>query len=140
MPQIQTFSTPHIPAALALWRATEHVGLNAQDDNPQRIARFLLRNEGCSFVALDHGQLAGACLCGHDGRRGAIYHLAVGPPFRRGHLGRELVQACLAALAQQGVHKCQAFVFKDNPYNARFWVPEGWILRSDLLMYSKMSA
>ena len=58
------------PAVTALWAATEGMGLSADDSAPA-IARFLQRNPDLSVVALDaQGQLAGAVLCGHDGRRG----------------------------------------------------------------------
>ena len=98
-PKITEFLPEHIEAALALWRATEHLGLNEVDDQPANLARFLRRNEGCSFVALDSDEVVGACLCGHDLRRAAIYHLAVHPAFRRSGLGRELVAASLSALS-----------------------------------------
>ena len=120
-----------------MWRATEHLGLNELDDAPAELARFLQRNAGCSFVALEGDRLVGACLCGHDLRRAAIYHLAVAPSLRRAGLGRDLVAASLSALRAVGITKCHAFVFRDNPYAERFWESEGWVLREELFLYSK---
>lgn len=138
MNQIVEFSPEHVATALALWRRVEHIGLNDVDDQPAKIEQFLIRNSGCIFVALEESVLVGACLCGHDSRRGAIYHLAVDTAQRRAGLGRALVAASLRALRRAGIFKCHAFVFKDNPFAEKFWAQEGWLFRDDLRLYSKM--
>ncbi len=137
MPEIVEFLPDHIAPALALWHATEHIGLNDVDDQPTALENFLHRNSGCSFVAMNKGRLVGACLCGHDLRRAAIYHLAVDSDYRRSGLGKELVEASLDALSALGITKCHALVFRDNPYAHQFWKPQGWLLRDELFMFSK---
>lgn len=62
--------------AWALWKRTEGIGLS-QADEPRNIASFLARNPGLSFVAEEEGKIVGAVLCGSDGRRGFLHHLAV---------------------------------------------------------------
>jgi len=141
---ILPFVEAHVPAAIELWRATEHVG---PADEPAAIAAFLRRNPGLSFVAVDEGApggggddgdgLVATALCGHDGRRGYIYRLAVRPSHRRRGLGSALVDRCLAALVDQGIPKCHAFVFHANPNADLFWAPHGWERRDDLLVYSR---
>ncbi len=39
--------------------------------------RFLKRNPTTSVVAVEDGKIVGAILCGHDGRRGCLYHVCV---------------------------------------------------------------
>ena len=70
------FAEAHIGPARDLWRETEHMCLSSAD-GPDDLRAFLLRNPGCSVVALEDGRFVGTCLCGHDGRRGHLYHLAV---------------------------------------------------------------
>ena len=70
-----------LPAALRLWRKTEGVGLNESDRLPP-LRRFLRRNPGLSQVARTHRRLLGAVLCGHEGRRGYLHHLAVAADCR----------------------------------------------------------
>ena len=53
----------------AMWQACEGIGLS-DADSKEGISRFLERNPGLSFVALEGDKIAGAALCGHDGRRG----------------------------------------------------------------------
>ncbi len=135
MPAIQLFEDDHIDRALDLWRETEHIGLSSADE-PQHLRAFLSRNRGYSFVVLEEGRLVGACLCGHDGRRGYIHHLAVAESHRRGRLGTLLLGRCLDALREAGIQKCQAFVFHASPYGELFWERIGWERRDDLLVYS----
>ncbi len=57
---------------------------------------YLARNPDMSFLAQVEDALVGAVLCGHDGRRGFIWHLAVHPEFRHQGIGRRLVERCCA--------------------------------------------
>ena len=132
----QAFSIEHIPLALELWESTDHIGLSSADE-PEALTRYLARNPGFSFVALAAGELAGAVLCGHDGRRGFIHHLAVAPSYRKGGVGSRLLDLCLESLSQAGIFKCHAFVFRNNPYGELFWQPRGWQRRDELFLYSR---
>jgi ribosomal protein S18 acetylase RimI-like enzyme len=121
---------------LCLWRNAEGVGLNESDTRPA-IANYLRRNRGMSFVAREGGTLVGAILCGHDGRRGYLNHLAVAPSHRRLGLGTKLVAACLARLKRLGILKCNLFLFADNARGERFWRANGWKKRLDLCLVQK---
>ena len=57
-----------------LWQNTANMGLRSLDDSKEGISCFLKRNPNTNFVVYEDGQLVGAILCGHDGRRGYIYH------------------------------------------------------------------
>ncbi|TLN13669.1 N-acetyltransferase, partial [bacterium] len=61
---------------IELWKTTEGVGLSDADSR-RGINLFLQRNPNLSVVARDEDKLVGAVLCGHDGRRGYLHHLAV---------------------------------------------------------------
>lgn len=139
MHSIAAFTDDHIEDALRLWETMDTIGLS-ESDEPSLLSAFLRRNPGFSFVALDHDQVVGACLCGHDGRRGYIHHLAVDPRCQRRHLGSQLLDACLAALLAAGIQKCHAFVFRSNVYTELFWRPEGWERRDDLIVYSRRTS
>lgn len=119
-------------AVSALWRATPGVGLNDLDDSRAGIARYLDRNPRTCFIAQIGGELAGAILAGHDGRRGIISHTCVSPKFRRMGIGRALAQAALDALGREGVTKVFLVVFKDDQPGNEFWRDMGFNIRSDL--------
>lgn len=86
----------------ALWQATEGVCFG-HGDGPEDIAAYLRRSEGLSFVARENGTLVGAVLCGHDGRRGYLHHLAVATGHRGRGLGEALAEKCLAALGAMSI-------------------------------------
>lgn len=127
------------PAAIALWRASEGVGVN-ECDEPAPLAAYLARNPGMSFVASAGSALVGAVLGGTDGRRGYLHHLAVAVDHRGRGLGRELAQRSLAALAAAGIVRCHLFVYADNTAGQAFWVRGGWSLRTDLVIMSRLTA
>jgi ribosomal protein S18 acetylase RimI-like enzyme len=125
-----------IESALALWRRTEGMGLS-DVDTPDRIAAYLARNPGLSVVAELDGAVVGAALCGHDGRRGYLHHVAVDKDCRRRGLGRTLVQSCLDALGREGITRCHLFVYASNAAGIAFWEHAGWRQRDDLAIFSR---
>jgi len=128
---VRCFCIEDYDAVLALWRRAEGVGLN-ESDTRRAIAAFLRRNRRFSFVAEKGGRIVGAILCGHDGRRGYLHHLAVAKRYRKRGLGRQLVTACLAKLRRAGIQKCNIFIFAHNAAGMKFWARTGWKLRTEL--------
>ncbi len=125
-----------IEPVTALWNATSGVGMN-ESDSPAKLRLFLDRNPGLSLVARDGSRLVAAVLCGHDGRRGFLYHMAVLPEYRRRGLGRQLIDRCLASLAAEGILRCNALVLVDNDGGQEFWRRGGWTHRSDLVLFQR---
>jgi len=128
-----------LAAVLDLWRTTDGVGLNEGDD-PAGLAAYLDRNPGLSLIAQDGGKIVGAVLCGHDGRRGFLYHLAVVPACRRRGLATSLVERCLAGLESAGIPKCNILLYVDNESGERFWRRGGWSARFDLKLMQRLTA
>jgi ribosomal protein S18 acetylase RimI-like enzyme len=120
-----------LPEVRSLWQVTEHVGLDESDDTTEALAQYLERNPGLSFVARVGGHLVGAVLCGTDGRRGYLNHLAVAPSHRRQGIGRLLVRACLDALRSIGITRCNSWVYGENAGGLAFWKALGWQFWSD---------
>ena len=76
---------------LTLWQRTPGLGLSNADSR-EGIRSFLERNPGLCFVCQEGERLIGTILCGHDARRGYIYHLAVDEAYRKRGIGRQLTQ------------------------------------------------
>jgi ribosomal protein S18 acetylase RimI-like enzyme len=123
---------------LPLWRVSEGI-LVGDSDTEERVTRFLERNPGLSLVAHDGTVLVGTALCGHDGRRGYIYKVAVLDAYRRRGVGLELVRRCMAKLRSEEIVKCHLFVAADNEGALEFWESTGWTRRADLEMFSKLT-
>ncbi len=117
---LRALTPSDLPDVLALWRAVPEVELN-DSDTPEQLAKYLARNPELSPVALADGKIVGAVLCGHDGRRGYLNHLAVATPYRNQGLGRALVGYCLTHLLRVEVSRCNAFALPNNPSARAFW-------------------
>lgn len=128
---VRPFHVEDYDVVLALWRRAEGVGLNESDTRPA-IATYLRRNPRFSFVAIKNSRIVGAVLCGHDGRRGYLHHLAVAKRYRQQGIGRRLVNACLTKLRRAGIQKCNIFIFANNAAGMKFWAHTGWKLRTEL--------
>lgn len=122
-------------AVMALLSATSGVCIRAADSR-EATARYLERNPGLSFVAVVDGNLAGCVMCGHDGRRGYLQHLAVTPAHRRSGIGSALVEACLTKLESLGIRKTHIDVLVGNQPAHDFWRRRGWQKREDIFKYS----
>lgn len=117
-------------AAVALWKTDEHLGFSESDDRA-RISRYLERNAGCSFVALDGEKVVGTVLAGEDARRGFINHLFVLEDHRGLGIGGSLAALAERALAKTSSTKSYVFVKHDNEAAARFWQRRGYYLCDD---------
>lgn len=121
--------------AIDLWKRTEGMGLS-EADSRESINDYLNRNPEMSFVYTDQDKVVGTILCGHDGRRGYIYHLAVNKEHRGKSIGKQLVESSLKKLKEEGIMKCHIMVIADNEIGKRFWKTAGWDLRKGILLYS----
>lgn len=130
---IQEFTLNDYDDVLEFWKKQQGVGLN-ESDSREQIGKFLARNPGLSLVVRDNGRVIGAVLCGHDGRRGFLHHLAVDPEYRHRGIGRQMVLTCLDALRSQGIQKCNIWVYTGNAEGQKFWRAIGFGVREDLRM------
>jgi N-acetylglutamate synthase len=119
------FSIDDYEAAIALWRRVEGIEI-AEGDDRESIIQFLKRNPGLSRVAIDGSTMVGVSLCGNDGRRGHIYHLAVDPQYQGRGLGNRLVKECFERLRKMGIQRAIILVADDNSRGREFWLRSGW--------------
>ena len=111
--------------AIALWNDVEGVEIS-EGDAREEIAQYLKRNPGLSRVVEADGKIVGVALCGHDGRRGWIYHLAVAKTYRRQKVGKLLMEDCVRGLREAGLKRAIILVTGDNPAGHQFWQRNGW--------------
>ena len=135
--RLRTMTIEDYDAVYRLWQRCEGIVLGLSDTR-EAIARFLDRNPNLSFVAWIGDRIVGAVLCGHEGRRGYIHHLAVDPAYRHHGIGRALVDACLQRLRDLRIEKCHIFVMNDNEAGFAFWKHIGWVERTELKVMTRV--
>ena len=115
-----------------LWSSIDGMGLRSLDDSREGIEKYLARNPSTSFIAVDDDKAIGCILCGHDGRRGYIYHTCVLPEYRSKGIGTHLVNLACNALKSEGINKCALVCFTSNESGNTFWKSKNWENRTDL--------
>ena len=119
----------------ALWMTIHGFGIRSVDDSREGVERFLRRNPTSSVVAEENGEIIGAILCGHDGRRGCLYHVCVAEGHRRRGIGKAMVVFCMNALKEEQINKVSLIAFTRNDIGNAFWNCIGWTKREDLNYY-----
>lgn len=110
-------------------------GIRSIDDSKEGVARFLKRNPTTSVVAEKDGRIVGSILCGHDGRRGCLYHVCVDEDYRRHGIGKRMVVFAMKALKEEKINKVSLIAFTENDIGNAFWNTIGWTERLDLNYY-----
>ena len=118
-----------------LWMTIDGFGIRSIDDSYEGVARFLKRNPNTSVIAEVDGKIVGAILCGHDGRRGCMYHVCVHRYYRKHGIGKAMVVFCMKALQAEEINKVSLIAFKSNSVGNQFWKGAGWTFREDLNYY-----
>lgn len=131
--QIRTMTVSDYDAVYDMWINTSGMGLNDIDDSREGIEKFLKRNPETCFAAVENGRVIGAIMCGHDGRRGYIYHTSVREEYCGRGIGTALADSALAALESEGINKAALVVFARNEKGNAFWEKLGFTQRSDII-------
>ena len=119
----------------ALWKKIKGFGIRSIDDSKEGVARFLKRNPTTSVVAEKDDRIVGSILCGHDGRRGCLYHVCVDEDYRRHGIGKRMVVFAMKALKEEKINKVSLIAFTENDIGNAFWNTIGWTERLDLNYY-----
>ncbi|MCI8884602.1 MAG: GNAT family N-acetyltransferase [Dorea sp.] len=132
---IRTMTMEDYEGVYALWTKIRGFGLRSVDDSREGIERFLRRNPTTSVVAVEDRKVVGSILCGHDGRRGCLYHVCVDEGYRRRGIGKAMVVKAMEELEKEEINKVCLIAFTRNDIGNAFWNTIGWTKRLDLNYY-----
>ncbi len=118
-----------------LWKKIKGFVIRSIDDSKDGIERFLKRNPTTCVVAEEEGRIVGSILCGHDGRKGCMYHVCVDPDFRRKGIGKSMVLYAIDKLQEEKINDVSIIAFTANDIGNAFWKKLGWELRCDINSY-----
>jgi N-acetylglutamate synthase len=130
---IRAMKESDLEEALKLWRISFNAGFSTNFDSKEVLIKYLNRNPELSSVACTRDEeIVGALMCGHDGRRGSIYHTAVYKEYRNKGIGRRLEQRSLEELKKVGISTGFLFINVNNPGSQEFWNSIGWTVIPDV--------
>ncbi len=132
---IRTMTIEDFEQVHALWMTIKGFGIRSIDDSKEGVDRFLKRNPTTSVVAEIDNKIVGSILCGHDGRRGCLYHVCVDEKYRRHGIGKAMVVYAMQALKKEKINKVSLIAFTVNDIGNAFWNTIEWTERKDLNYY-----
>lgn len=133
--KLRTMTIEDYDEVFALWTKIRGFGIRSIDDSKEGIEMFLKRNPSTSVVAEEDGKIVGSILCGHDGRRGCLYHVCVDEDHRRKGIGKAMVVRAMEALRAEKINKVTLIAFTDNDLGNAFWNTIGWTKREEYNYY-----
>ena len=135
MVNIRTMTIEDYEGVHALWLSIKGFSIRSIDDSYEGVEKFLRRNPGTSIVAEEDGEIIGAILCGHDGRRATFYHVCVREDRRKQGIGKAMVVMAMNELKKEKINKVALIAFTKNDVGNAFWKSIGWKQRTDLNYY-----
>lgn len=117
---------------VALWDAADLPYRPRGRDRRDRVAREMVDSRSAFLAAEENGQLLGAVLATHDGRKGWINRLAVVPEARSRGVAAALVAAAEEQLAAQGLLVIACLIGMDNTASLALFETQGYARESQI--------
>jgi len=104
-------------------------------NDPARDIAFARSSPNAEVLArFEDGRVTAAGMVGHDGHRGWLYYIAVDLDFQGRGLGKALVRACEAWLAERGCPKAMLMIREGNTKVQTFYESADWSVEPRAVM------
>ena len=130
--EVRKYDPADRDALLDLWRRV--FPDDPPHNAPDSVLAAKLAVDDLVFVAVEDGQLVGACMAGYDGHRGWLYAVAVDPKRRLAGTGSRLVSRAISELREQGCIKVNIQVRTGNQEVVRFYRKHGFDMEERISM------
>ena len=125
---IQAMKELDIDQVTKLWNEILDSSFLQSSVTKEELIKYIKRNPDVSSVArTDDGRVIGVLLCGHDGIRGFIYHIAVYNEYKVNEISNKMLDRSLSKLEEAGIKT--GFIFTqsnthdmDETFNSIGWV------------------
>ena len=125
---IQAMKELDIDQVIKLWNVILDSAFLQSSITTEDLIKYIKRNPDVSSVAYtDGGKVIGALLCGHDGIRGFIYHIAIYNEYKFNEISKRMLDRSLSKLKEAGIKT--GFIFTqsnthdmDETFNSIGWI------------------
>ncbi|WP_026887626.1 GNAT family N-acetyltransferase [Clostridium beijerinckii] len=125
---VQAMKELDIDQVLKLWRDIFGSSFLEESVTKEQLVTYLKKNPKASSVACTRdGKVIGALLCGSDGIRGFIYHIAIYNEYRVNEIEKRMLDRSLEKLKEIGIKTGFIFTQSSNhdmevAFNSIGWV------------------
>ncbi|AJG99119.1 GCN5 family acetyltransferase [Clostridium beijerinckii] len=125
---VKAMKESDIDQVIKLWRDIFGSSFLEEYVTKEQLITYLKKNPKASSVACNEdGKVIGALLCGSDGIRGFIYHIAIYSEYRVNEIEKRMLDRSLAKLKEIGIKTGFIFTQSSNhdmevAFNSIGWV------------------
>lgn len=134
---IRRFRMTDYEGVIELWREGKLPVKPGGRDSREEIERQIKLSHIIFLVAEHSGKVVGTVLVTHDGRKGWINRLAVGPAYRRQGLGQKLVEEAERELERAGIKIFAALVEEDNLVSINLFKKMGYEYHREIKYFAR---
>lgn len=110
---VRAMNESDIDQVLKLWNDIFGSSFLESSVTKEELIAYMKKNPDASSVACtEEGKVIGALLCGNDGIRGFIYHIAIYNEYRVNEIEKRLLERSLSKLKEIGIKT--GFIFTQN--------------------------
>lgn len=135
--KIRKLTIADYPEMIKLWTRAKLPVKPKGRDSKKHVAAEMDCNPGFFIGAFDGDLLAGAVIASHDGRKGWLNRIAVGPDYRHQGLAQKLTTAGEKALRKHGIKIFGLLIHEYNAASLKLAKKMGYVVHNDILYLTK---
>jgi ribosomal protein S18 acetylase RimI-like enzyme len=135
--KIRKLTIRDYPELIKLWNRAKLPVKPKGRDSRAHIAKEMSCNPDFFIGAFDRDLMAGAVIASHDGRKGWLNRIAVGPDYRHQGLAQKLTVAGEKALRKHGIKIFGLLIHEYNEASLKLAKKMGYKVHNDILYLTK---
>lgn len=135
--KIRKLTIADYPELIKLWTRAKLPVKPRGRDSRAHVAKEMACNPDFFIGAFDRDLLAGAVIASHDGRKGWLNRIAVGPDYRHQGLAQKLTAAGEKALRKHGIRIFGLLIHEYNGASLKLAKKMGYVVHNDILYLTK---
>jgi len=135
--KIRKLTIQDYPELIKLWNRAKLPTKPRGRDSRAHIAREMKQNPDFFIGAFDKDLMIGAVIASHDGRKGWLNRIAVGPDYRGQGVAQALTKAGEKALQKHGIKIFGLLIHEYNRASLNLAKKMGYVVHTDILYLTK---
>jgi ribosomal protein S18 acetylase RimI-like enzyme len=134
---IRRFNSEDYQSMISVWEQSDLPFKPNGRDSREKVLKEITQNTAIFLVAEKEGEVIGAVLGTHDGRKGWINRLAVIPKYRHQGIAIKLIEKVEQELYQCGIDIIACLIEDYNSPSTKLFEQVGYVKHTDIIYFSK---